>query len=113
METIKTSTTPKRTRKIKESPPVTTERESLEVHVDICQMRYQQLEDRIARVENQVATVSKDLQDVKAEMRAGFDQLKSMIAVNQTQRFNTMVATAGTVIVALVGMLGYVITHIQ
>jgi len=91
---------------------VTTEREDLNVHVDICQLRYQQLEERIARVENHVATINKDLQDFKSEMRENFDQVKTMIAAAQAQRFNTMVGSAATVVVALLGMLGYLIVHL-
>ena len=102
----------RRTRKNKEISTVTTEREDLNVHVDICQLRYQQLEERIARVENHVATINKDLQDFKSEMRENFDQVKTMIAAAQAQRFNTMVGSAATVVVALLGMLGYLIVHL-
>lgn len=91
---------------------MTTERDSLEVHVDLCTLRYQQLEDRIQRVESKVNDLNIDLQDFKAEVRKNFDEIKNMISISKDHRFNTFVGTAATIIVALLGTLGYIITHL-
>ena len=91
---------------------MTTEREDLNVHVDICQLRYQQLEERIVRVENTVSTINKDLQDFKHEVRENFDDIKQMLNAAKDQKFNTTVASASGIIIALLGMLGYIITHL-
>lgn len=113
METItepdkKTRT--KRTKRTKST--MTTEREDLNVHVDICQLRYQQLEERIGRVENTISIINKDLQDFKQEVRENFDAIKQMLSAAKDQKFTTMVASASGIIVALLGMMGYIITHL-
>jgi uncharacterized protein involved in exopolysaccharide biosynthesis len=92
--------------------PMPTERDSLEVHVDICQLRYQQLEDRIGRIETKVGDINIDLQDFKEEMRDEFADVKDLLGQAKDSKFNTMVTTAGTVIVALLAMLGYIIIHL-
>lgn len=91
---------------------MTTEREDLNVHVDICQLRYQQLEERIGRVETAMATINQDLQSFKHEMRENFDEIKNMLNQARDQKFNTVVGAASGIMVALVGMMGYIITHL-
>lgn len=113
MEIPKETPKKSRTRRTgKEIGKMTTEREDLNVHVDICQLRYQQLEERIARVESTMSAINRDLQDFKSEMRENFDDIKSMIVAAQAQRFNTLVGSAATVVVALLGMLGYLVVHL-
>lgn len=92
---------------------MTTERDSLEVHVDICQIRYQQLEQRFERVETKVNDLNIDLQDFKAEVRNNFDEVKDMLTAAKDHKFNTTIGAASAIIVALVGTLGYMITHIK
>jgi predicted nucleic acid-binding Zn-ribbon protein len=118
MDTTSNTTTPgfnKKTRSrrnLKETTKVTTEREDLNVHVDICQLRYQQLEERIARVESTVGAINKDLQDFKHEVRENFDDIKTLLGAAKDQKFNAIVGAASAVIVALLGMMGYIITHL-
>jgi hypothetical protein len=89
-----------------------TERDNLEIHVDLCELRYKQLDDRMTRVESKVTEINRDLQDFKGEMRQGFDEVKSMLTAAQDQKFTTIIASASGIIVALLGMLGYIITHL-
>lgn len=113
MATIEESTKTRRTRKSKkETQIVTTEREDLNVHVDICQMRYQQLDERIGRVENHVATINQDLQAFKTEVRESFDEVKQMLSRAKDERFKTMVTAAASVIVGLLGLIGYIVIHL-
>lgn len=111
MERIAESTKKARTRKINKEI-MTTERDSLEVHVDICQLRYQQLEERIGRVETTVAEINKDLQVFKQEVRDHFDEIKTMLSQAKDQKFNTIVGAASGIVIALLGMMGYIITHL-
>lgn len=91
---------------------MTTERDSLELHVDLCVLRYQQLNDRLEAVEAHIKTINTELDVFKAETNENFHELKDLISRGQGQKFQVMVATTGTIIVALIGMLGYVITHL-
>ena len=89
-----------------------TERDNLEIHVDLCELRYKQLDDRMTRVESKVTEINRDLQDFKGEMRRSFDEVKAMLTAARDQKFTTIIASASGIIVALLGMLGYIITHL-
>lgn len=104
--------TKKRPARKKQAVDMTTERDNLELHVDLCVLRYQQLNDRLEAVEMHIKTINAELDAFKAETNENFHELKDLISRGQGQKFQVMVATTGTIIVALIGMLGYVVTHI-
>jgi len=88
---------------------VSQEKLNLKTHVEMCELRYQQLNDRIQRVENQINQVGTDLRDFKQDIDDGFSELKQAIVNSKDSQFRVMVTTAGTVIVALLGLLGYIV----
>lgn len=90
-----------------------TERTNLETHVDLCELRYTQLDQRMSKVEQQVKELNIDLQDFKEENRKSFAEIKTMLSAAKDEKFKTMVTVAGTIIVALLGVLGYLVTHIK
>jgi L-rhamnose isomerase len=71
------------------------EKEDLGVHVDICAQRYQSLDDRLDKVEKKVDEVKKTVETFKVDLT------------------KTLVATAGTIVVALIGCAGIIINHIK
>jgi chromosome segregation ATPase len=89
------------------------ERERLETHVDQCELRYRQLDDRMTRVEQRIDDVTEELKSVKAEMNSGFGEIKTMLTDAKDEKFKTVVMTAGSIIVGLLGLLGYLITHLK
>lgn len=91
---------------------MSTERDNLEIHVDLCTERYKQLEYRLSSVEHKIAEVNRDITEFKGEMRHNFDEIKAMLTAAKDQKFNTMVGAASGVIIALLGMMGYIITHL-
>jgi len=88
------------------------ERTNLETHVDLCELRYRQLDDRMTRVEQRIDDVTEELKAVKAEMNSGFGDIKDMLTSAKDEKFKTVVITAGSIIVGLLGVLGYLITHL-
>jgi chromosome segregation ATPase len=90
----------------------TTERESLELHVDLCHLRYQQLEHRVTTLEKKIDTVSEEVKELATNTQQGFDDIKKMLSKNNDERFKVMITTTGTIIVGLLGLLGYVILHL-
>lgn len=90
-----------------------TERTNLETHVDLCELRYQQLDDRMNRVEQRIDNITSDLKAVKAEMNTGFAEIKSMLTESKDEKFKTLVVTTGSIIVALLGLLGYIVVHLK
>ena len=71
------------------APTTQLEKESLEAHVDLCALRYGQLEGRLSALEEKVETVHQDIVEGQ----------KSMTKV--------IIGTAGTIIA---GVLGIVVT---
>jgi len=89
------------------------ERTSLETHVDLCELRYRQLDDRMNRFEERIDSITVELKEVKVEMQSGFDEIKKMLTAAKDEKFKTLVVTAGSIIVSLLGVLGYLITHVK
>ena len=89
------------------------EKQNLETHVELCELRYRQLDDRIHRLEKTIAGVTAELREVNAEMQAQFTEIKTMLLASRDERFKTVFATAGTVIVGLLGLLGYIIVNLK
>jgi len=88
------------------------ERTSLEAHVDMCELRYKQLDDRMTRVEERIDTITADLKELKVSNDKQFGEIKTMLTHAKDEKFKTVVTAAGTVIVALLGVMGYLITHL-
>ena len=63
------------------------EKESLEAHVDLCALRYQQLDTRLTNLEEKVETIHKDI----------LDGQKSLSKV--------IIGTAGTVVAGVISVV--------
>lgn len=75
--------------------PTEIEKENLEAHVELCAQRYDALEKRLTNVEH-------ILSGLKATVEAG-----------QLNTIKVLVGTAGTIIVAVLGLLGVVLQKIS
>ena len=64
-------------------------------------------------VEKRMDDITTDLKEVKIEMSQGFDDIKIMLTQARDEKFKTVVVTAGSIIVALLGLLGYVVVHLN
>ena len=89
------------------------EKDSLETHVILCELRYKQLDERMDRVEQRMDDITTDLKAVKSEMNAGFDEIKALLTAGEAEKFKTLVVTAGSVVVGLLGLLGYIVVHLK
>ena len=67
--------------------PTDLEKESLEAHVELCALRYGQLDERLSTLESKVGTIHKDI----------IDGQKSLTKV--------IITTAGTVIVGVISIV--------
>jgi hypothetical protein len=63
------------------------EKTNLEVHVELCAQRYQNLDDRLTKIEGK------------------FDALKKLIEDSHNSMTKVMIGTAGTVITGIVSLL--------
>lgn len=75
-----------------ELPTTQLEKESLEAHVDLCALRYQQLDSRLTKIEEKVEEIHDDIQDGN----------KSMIKV--------LIGATGTIIAGLLSTIVVLLT---
>jgi predicted nuclease with TOPRIM domain len=89
-----------------------TEATSLEMHVELCAERYKRLEEKFDSVEDRLGHLHNDFNNFKGENSKNLSEIKNMLNSAKDEKFKTMVTATATVIVALLGMLGYVILHL-
>ena len=53
---------------VSDLPTTNLEKESLEAHVDLCALRYKNLDERLSNVEEKIDVVHKDIQDGNKSM---------------------------------------------
>jgi hypothetical protein len=68
------------------------EKENLEAHVELCAERYKQLENRLTNVEGKIGT------------------LQETIEKSSLNTIKILIGTAGTIIVAVLSLIGVIIT---
>ena len=77
------------------------ESQDLATHVEICAIRYEGIQQRFAAIDARLDRIDATLEDIK-----------NMISGSKDSKFRTMISTAGTIIVALLGVLGYMIVNL-
>jgi len=85
------------------------ERSNLEAHVDLCAERYKRLEEKFLGLESRLTALESKLSAMDAKSDLQIEGLKNLISDGQSSKFRVLVSTAGTVIAALLGTLGYLI----
>jgi len=70
----------------------TLEKSSLEAHVDLCAMRYRHLDLRLSSLEVKMDALQKDIIEGQKSLK------------------NTIIGTAGTIVVALIGLIAAIMT---
>lgn len=73
---------------------VDAERTDLALHIDLCAQRYSELDRRLTSVEGKLDNLSKKFDDSNKELIKAF------------------IATAGTILVAIVGLAGIILTKV-
>jgi hypothetical protein len=76
------------------SKPTDIEKENLESHVELCALRYGELERRLTSIESKVST------------------LADTIEKSHLSTIKVLIGTAGTVIVGVLSLLGLILTKI-
>lgn len=73
---------------------ITQERTSLDLHVDLCAKRYEELDNRLNNVETKLDLVTKKVDGLKSEI------------------LKVLIPTAGTVIASIVALGGVILTKL-
>lgn len=71
---------------------------NLETHIELCALRYEGIEKKFVDMEKRFNKIEQGLEDIKI-----------ILGENKSKNFAAVITTAGTIIVALIGMLGYLI----
>jgi uncharacterized protein (DUF342 family) len=88
------------------------ENTSLEMHVELCAERYTRLEEKFKTVESRLDQLHSDFSSFKTDNQKNLSEIKSMLTGAKDEKFKIMVTSTATIIVGLLAMLGYVITHL-
>lgn len=89
-----------------------TEASSLEMHVELCAERYSRLEEKFKIVEHRLDQLHVDFTTFKSDNTKNLNEIKTMLNNAKDEKFKSMITTTGTVIVALIGLMGYILTHL-
>ena len=110
---------PKRKRKRKPAPsmPVDTKSENnmsreetdLATHVEICAIRYQGIQEKFDDIDKRLSKVETAVADLKSQTQQGFHEIKMLLERQNTSKQTTLTTTIGTIIVAVIGVIGYLI----
>jgi chromosome segregation ATPase len=82
---------------------------TLKGHVQLCELRYKALEERLDAVENKLQKLEEDLSELKTQTQSGFSEIKILLERNHSARQVQMIATFGTIVTAILGFIGYLI----
>ena len=113
---VKRTRTGRTIRKAKEKEIVTaidSTEARLNTHEILCAERYKGIELRMDNIESRMDAISADVKELKQTNDKQFSEIKTMLSSAKDEKFKTMVTVAGTIIVALLGTMGYLITHIK
>jgi uncharacterized coiled-coil protein SlyX len=83
----------------------------LTTHEAVCAERYKALESRMDNIETRMDSISSDVKELKQTNDKQFKELKELIEKRHSGSHTAIITSAGTVIVALIGFLGYLLTH--
>jgi len=82
---------------------------SLKGHIQLCELRYQALEERLDAVESRIAKIEATIADLKSQTQAGFSEIKLLLERQNSSKQVQLIATFGTIITAVLGFIGYII----
>lgn len=115
MQTIPSSTKNTRTTRTKKEKALSNIDATLAkliTHEQVCAERYKALETRIDIIEQRMDTLSTDVKELNHSTNKSMGEIKNMLTAARDEKFKVVVTVAGTIIVALLGVMGYLITHL-
>jgi ActR/RegA family two-component response regulator len=87
------------------------EERDLATHVEICAIRYKAIEERYDAISDRLTKVEVDLASLKSTTQAGFADIKLLLEKQNNSRTIQIIATFGSIAVAVIGVMGYLLTH--
>ena len=85
----------------------------LTMHEEICALRYAAIEHKMVMIDHRFDKLETDIKELKDSNVKNMSEIKTLITTGKDEKFKVMITVAGTVIVGLLGMMGYIITHLK
>lgn len=85
----------------------------LNTHEILCAERYKGIEIRMNNIEQRMDSISADVKELKDSSAKSMSEIKNMLTNAKDEKFKVMITATATIIVSLLAMLGYVITHLK
>jgi septation ring formation regulator EzrA len=85
----------------------------LNTHEILCAERYKGIEIRMDNIEQRMDSISQDVKELKEATAKSTGEIKNMLTNAKDEKFKVMITATATIIVSLLAMLGYVITHLK
>ena len=89
------------------------EKTNLEAHVDLCSERYKRLEEKFENLDLNMNSLRKDHENLTLRMSSNHNEVMQMIRDSNSGKFKVLVTTTGTIIAALLSVLGYLVLNLK
>lgn len=76
---------------------------SLKGHIQLCELRYKNLEQRLDNVEQRLATIESKVSDLGSQIQSNLLEIKLVLQKADSRRDVQIIATLGTIVVAIIG----------
>jgi hypothetical protein len=83
----------------------------LATHVEICAIRYQGIQEKIDGLTERLDTVESKINTLGKEIQSNFSRIELALEKASAKRDVQVIATMGTIAVAIISVIGYLITH--
>jgi len=81
---------------------------SLKGHIQLCELRYKNLEQRLDNVEQRLATIESKVSDLGGQIQSNLLEIKLVLQKADARRDVQIIATLGTIVVAVIGAVFFV-----
>jgi uncharacterized protein YoxC len=76
---------------------------TLKGHIQLCELRYKSLEQRLDNVEQRLAQIESKVSDLGSQIQSNLLEIKLVLEKANSRRDVQIVATLGTIVVAVIG----------
>ena len=83
----------------------------LNTHEAVCAERYAGLDSKMKTIEERLDRLDVEFKELRNSTTKGFSEIKELIEARNNSSHTALITTAGTVIVALIGFLSYLLIH--
>jgi hypothetical protein len=76
---------------------------TLKGHIQLCELRYKSLEQRLDNVEQRLAQIESKVSDLGSQIQSNLLEIKLVLEKANARRDVQIIATIGTIVVAAIG----------